>query len=54
MFWEAFRELADPEQQGLLLAGMMDGAPPFCWTCQLPCTIEEDTCHRVVDDRTRF
>jgi propane monooxygenase large subunit len=54
MFWEAYRELADPEERGMLLSGLIDGAPPFCWTCQVACAIEEDMCHRVVHDRTRF
>jgi propane monooxygenase large subunit len=53
-FWEALRETASPKERALLLSGFLDGAPPFCWTCQLPSVIEEDICHRVVDGRTRF
>jgi propane monooxygenase large subunit len=54
MFWEANRELSDPAGRALMLQGLMDGAPPLCWTCTLPSVIEEDLCHRVVGDRTRF
>ncbi|PTL59566.1 methane monooxygenase [Paraconexibacter algicola] len=53
-FWEAFRELSDPKDRSLLLSGLMSDAPPFCWTCTMPSVIDEDICHRVVDDRTRF
>jgi propane monooxygenase large subunit len=33
---------------------MLADAPPFCWTCQMASVIDEDQCHRVVGDRTRF
>ena len=52
-FWEAFREGADPAG-GFLPLDLIDLAPPFCWTCQDLCVIEEDRVHRVVGDRTRF
>ncbi|HEY8639267.1 MAG TPA: hypothetical protein VIL53_02045 [Solirubrobacterales bacterium] len=54
MFWEAYRELQDPSERALLLSGFMAEAPPFCWTCMLPCVIDEDMCHREVTGRTRF
>ncbi len=53
-FWEAYRELDDPKEGALLLSGLLADAPPFCWTCTMPSVIDEDQCHRVVDDRTRF
>ena len=53
-FWEAFRTLDDPAEKSLLLSGMLADAPPFCWTCQMASVIDEDQCHRVVGDRTRF
>ena len=53
-FWEAFHELRYPDEHALLLGGLLNNAPPFCWTCQLPCTFDDDQCHRVVDERTRF
>ncbi|MBA2765025.1 MAG: methane monooxygenase [Thermoleophilaceae bacterium] len=53
-FWEAYRELDDPKERSLLLSGLMSEAPPFCWTCTLPCVLDEDMCHRAVSDRTRF
>jgi len=53
-FWEAYSELDDPKEQSLMLSGLMADAPPFCWTCTLPAVLDEDMCHRVVDDRTRF
>jgi propane 2-monooxygenase large subunit len=54
MFWEAFRELDDPKDATLLLAGLMAEAPPSCWTCQLSCVLDDEMTHRVVDGRTRF
>jgi hypothetical protein len=53
-FWEAFKELDSPKEASLLLSGLLADAPPFCWTCTMPCVLDEDQCHRVVDDRTRF
>jgi propane monooxygenase large subunit len=53
-FWEAMRETSSPKERALVLSGLLDGAPPLCWTCQLPGVIEDDICHRVVDGRTRF
>lgn len=53
-FWEAYGELTDPSERSLLLSGLLADAPPFCWTCQMACVIDEDQCHRVVDDKTRF
>lgn len=53
-FWEAFSQVSDPKERTLLLKGLLPEAPPSCWTCTMPCVIEEDQCHRVVDDRTRF
>lgn len=52
-FWEAYRESTDPGG-GFLPMQLMNLAPPFCWTCQMPSMIEEDLCHREVDGRTRF
>jgi propane monooxygenase large subunit len=52
-FWEMYREARDPAEQTLLLS-FVNLAPPFCWTCMLPCVIDEDMTHRVVDNRTRF
>ncbi|MFY9488404.1 MAG: hypothetical protein WAP35_06895 [Solirubrobacterales bacterium] len=54
MFWEAYRELQDPKEQALLLSGFMAEAPPFCWTCTMACVLDEDICHRTVQERTRF
>lgn len=53
-FWEAFAELSSPQEGALLMEGLLADAPPFCWSCTMPSVIEEDICHRVVDDRTRF
>lgn len=53
-FWEAYAQTTDPADHTLLAAQMMEQAPPLCWTCQLPVVFEEDLCHRVVGDRTRF
>jgi propane monooxygenase large subunit len=53
-FWEAFTACSDPEEHTMLLKAMLPEAPPTCWTCTMPSVIEEDICHRVVDDRTRF
>ncbi len=54
-FWEAYRELEDPQRaRRCCSSGLLDDAPPFCWTCQMPCVIDEDVCHREVDGRTRF
>lgn len=53
-FWEAFREVDDPKDQALLLTGFLADAPPFCWTCQMGCVLDDDMCHRPVDGRTRF
>jgi propane monooxygenase large subunit len=53
-FWEAYRTLQDPDEGVLLLKAFLEEAPPLCWTCQTPAVIDEDICHRVVDDRTRF
>ena len=52
-FWEALRESTDPAG-GFLPLQLMSMAPPFCWTCQLNCTSEEDRRHRIVGERTRF
>ena len=54
MFWEAYAELQDPGEGYLLLKPFLEEAPPLCWTCQTPAVIDEDVCHRIVDDRTRF
>jgi propane monooxygenase large subunit len=53
-FWEAFAETSDPRERAMILSGLMPEAPPFCWTCQNACLFDEDTCHRVVGERTRF
>jgi propane monooxygenase large subunit len=53
-FWEAYRELSDPAEGALLLSGLLDDAPPFCWTCQMASVFDEDLCHREVEGRTRF
>jgi propane monooxygenase large subunit len=57
--WEAYAALADPKEEALLLSGLLEGAPPMCWSCMLACVIDEDMCHRVCKDghgeeRTRF
>jgi hypothetical protein len=57
--WEAYSALADPAEGALLLNGFLEGAPPFCWSCMMPCTLEQDMCHRAAAgpdgvDRTRF
>jgi propane monooxygenase large subunit len=53
-FWEAFSQTSDPTERTLLLKALLPEAPPSCWTCTMPSVIEQDQCHRVVDDRTRF
>lgn len=53
-FWEGYRAMTDPGDHMLMLGQLMDQAPPMCWTCQLPATFEDEICHRVVQDRTRF
>ncbi|MGH2951855.1 MAG: hypothetical protein ACRDKX_07425, partial [Solirubrobacterales bacterium] len=52
-FWEQFRNSTDPgaDWVPMELVGM---APPFCWTCQMPCVLEDERTHRTVDERTRF
>ena len=53
--WEAFRQVnKDPQQFKHLLNMALELAVPMCWTCLMGCAIEEDMCHRVVDERTRF
>jgi hypothetical protein len=52
-FWEGFRESGDPAN-GFLPMQLMNMAPPFCWTCQMPSMLPEDLRHRVVDGKTRF
>ncbi|WP_205697239.1 hypothetical protein [Conexibacter sp. SYSU D00693] len=57
--WEAYSLLADPDEGALLLNGFLEGAPPMCWSCMMPCVLDHDMCHRVVNDphgtpRTRF
>jgi propane monooxygenase large subunit len=53
--WEAFRHVnKDPQQFKQLLEMALEGAVPSCWVCLMGCVFEEDMCHRVVDDRTRF
>jgi propane monooxygenase large subunit len=46
-FFEAHSALADPAEGALLLGAFLAEAPPTCWTCQLPCVIDEDQVHRV-------
>jgi propane monooxygenase large subunit len=53
-FFEAHRACQDPGEAALLLNGLLEGAPPTCWTCMLPCVLEEDMTHRVVAEHTRF
>jgi propane monooxygenase large subunit len=53
-FWEAYRKVTDPAHKHLLLSDLMAKAPPNCWTCLMPCVLEEDLVHRVVADKTRF
>ncbi|HYF24850.1 MAG TPA: hypothetical protein VD931_03840 [Baekduia sp.] len=53
-FWEAFRQLDDPAERGLLFQSMLADAPPFCWTCQMASVFDDDLCHREVDGHTRF
>jgi propane 2-monooxygenase large subunit len=53
--WEAFRQVnRDPQQFKALLDMALELAAPSCWTCLMGCVFEEDLCHRVVDERTRF
>jgi propane monooxygenase large subunit len=52
-FWEAFRQGVDPGA-GFLPLDLINMAPPFCWTCQALCVLDEDRRFRVVDGRTRF
>ena len=37
-----------------LLDMALELATPSCWICLMGCAFEEDMCHRVVDERTRF
>jgi Methane/Phenol/Toluene Hydroxylase. len=54
-FFEAHKEIADPAEGALMLGGFLDGAPPMCWTCQMPSVIDEHITYRVVNgDHTRF
>jgi propane monooxygenase large subunit len=48
-FFEAHSALVDPREGALLMGSLLAEAPPMCWTCQLPCVIEEDRVHRCVD-----
>ena len=53
--WETFRQVnKDPQQFAQLLEMALELATPSCWTCLMGCAFEEDLCHRVVDERTRF
>jgi propane monooxygenase large subunit len=53
--FDAHRELRHPSERALLLGAFLAEAPPLCWTCQMPCTIDEHMTHRVVGgDHTRF
>jgi propane monooxygenase large subunit len=50
-----FRQVnKDPQQFKDLLNMALELAVPMCWVCLMGCSIEEDMCHRVVDERTRF
>lgn len=53
-FWEALRETDSPKDRTLMLQSLLDDAPPFCWTCQMPCVLDEDRCHAEVEGRTKF
>ncbi|MBV9313307.1 MAG: methane monooxygenase [Pseudonocardia sp.] len=53
--FEAHNALSDPAEGALLMSSFMEGAPPMCWTCQMPSVIEEHITYRVVNgDHTRF
>jgi propane 2-monooxygenase large subunit len=53
--WETFRQVnKDPQQFVHLMNMALELATPSCWVCLMGCAFEEDMCHRVVDDRTRF
>lgn len=54
MFFEAHAETADPADGHLMLGGFLDNAPPMCWSCQMPCLIDEHMTHKVVGEFTRF
>jgi propane monooxygenase large subunit len=52
-FFEAYRHGLYPEA-GFMPLDFINMSPPSCWTCQGFCVSEDDRCHRVVGDRTRF
>jgi hypothetical protein len=52
-FWEQFRGSTDPDADFVPME-MVAMAPPFCWTCQMPCVLDDEMTNRAVDERTRF
>ena len=52
-FWEQFRNSTDPGADSVPME-LVSMAPPFCWTCQMPCVLEDERTHRTVEERTRF
>jgi propane monooxygenase large subunit len=54
-FWEAYRTVTHPEEAKEMALGFTwEESGPVCWTCQVGAYHEEDRCHRVIEDHTRF